>query len=77
MERLTRPARRSRRCASSAIRVAGRSRTWPCSSGATRSLVQKWEVGKHFPRPATWQRLADLFEVEVDAITFGQLEGQG
>jgi putative transcriptional regulator len=43
--------------------------------GATRSLVQKWETGKLWPRPVTRQRLADLFGVEVGEIAFGQ-DGQ-
>ena len=42
-----------------------------------RKQVQAWETGKHFPRPATWQRLADLFGVGVGEIAFGAGEEQG
>ncbi len=31
--------------------------------GGRRKQVYAWERGEHFPRPATWQRLADLFGV--------------
>ncbi len=40
--------------------------------GVGRKQVQAWERGEHLPRPATWQRLADLFGVGVGEIAFGQ-----
>ena len=44
--------------------------------GVKRKQVYAWERGDHLPRPATWQRLADLFGVGVGEITFGQGEEQ-
>ena len=45
--------------------------------GVKRKQVQVWERGDHLPRPATWQRLADLFGVGVGEIAFGAGEEQG
>ncbi len=45
--------------------------------GATQGSVSQWERGYGRPRPATQQRLADLFGVGVGQIAVGQMEGQG
>ncbi len=42
--------------------------------GVGRKQVYAWERGEQLPRPATWQRLADLFGVGVGEITFGEGE---
>ena len=42
--------------------------------GVRRKQVQLWEIGKHFPRPATRLALADLFGVSVEAISVGPAE---
>ena len=45
--------------------------------GTTYGVVSRWERGVMCPTPATRQRLADLFGVEVGEIAFGAGEEQG
>ena len=42
--------------------------------GVSESIVSWWERGERVPRPATQQRLADLFGVPVGAIAVGPAE---
>ncbi len=42
--------------------------------GVQQASVSLWESGRVVPRPATQQRLADLFGVWVGEIAFGQAE---
>ncbi len=45
--------------------------------GVKPKQVNAWERGDHLPRPATRQRLADLFGVGVGEIAFGSGKEQG
>ncbi len=61
------------------LRQLRQARGWTQAVLAGRLRVSKiavshWERGVSMPRPATQQRLADLFGVGVGEITFGQDE---
>ena len=45
--------------------------------GVEQGAISKWERGQAVPHARTHKRLADLFDVGVGEIAFGQGEEQG